>query len=69
MCSCGSPNAPFGLELSEFNDIESRSLRPMFGNPGATTLIFRSGGGSNSGHDGNRKVEEALPRDVLLVSQ
>ena len=34
------PNAPFGLELSEFNDIESRALRPNFWDPGATTLIL-----------------------------
>ncbi len=34
------PNAPFGLELSEFNDIESRKLRPNFWDPGATTLIL-----------------------------
>ncbi|HSR09354.1 MAG TPA: VOC family protein, partial [Bryobacteraceae bacterium] len=34
------PNAAFGLELSEFNDIESRTLRPNFWDPGATTLIL-----------------------------
>ena len=34
------PNAPFGLELSEFNDIESRALQPNFWDPGATTLIL-----------------------------
>jgi catechol 2,3-dioxygenase-like lactoylglutathione lyase family enzyme len=34
------PNVPFGLELSEFNDIESRALRPNFWDPGATTLIL-----------------------------
>ncbi len=34
------PNAPFGLELSEFNDIETRALRPNFWDPGATTLIL-----------------------------
>jgi catechol 2,3-dioxygenase-like lactoylglutathione lyase family enzyme len=34
------PNAPFGLELSEFNDIESRALWPNFWDPGATTLIL-----------------------------
>lgn len=34
------PNAPFGLELSEFNDIESRTLLPSFWDPGATTLIL-----------------------------
>ena len=34
------PNAPFGLELSEFNDIEARAVRPNFWDPGATTLIF-----------------------------
>lgn len=34
------PNAAFGLELSEFNNIESRALRPNFWDPGATTLIL-----------------------------
>lgn len=34
------PNAPFGLELSEFNDIESRAQQPNFWDPGATTLIL-----------------------------
>ncbi len=34
------PNAPFGLELSEFNDIENRALRPNMWDPGATTLIL-----------------------------
>ncbi len=34
------PNAPFGLELSEFNDIETRALQPNLWDPGATTLIL-----------------------------
>jgi len=34
------PNAPFGLELSEFNDIEIRALLPNLWDPGATTLIL-----------------------------
>ena len=34
------PHAAFGLELSEFDDIESRALRPNFWDPGATTLIL-----------------------------
>ena len=34
------PNTPFGLELSEFNDIEARTVRPNFWDPGATTLIL-----------------------------
>ena len=34
------PSAPFGLELSEFNDIENRALRPNLWDPGATTLIL-----------------------------
>ena len=34
------PNAPFGLELSEFNDIEARTVRPNLWDPGATTLIL-----------------------------
>ena len=34
------PNAPFGLELSEFNDIEYRAVRPNIWDPGATTLIL-----------------------------
>jgi catechol 2,3-dioxygenase-like lactoylglutathione lyase family enzyme len=35
------PGAEFGLELSEFNDIESKSVRPNFWDPGATSLILQ----------------------------
>ena len=35
------PGAEFGLELSEFNDIESKSVRPNFWDPGATGLILQ----------------------------
>ncbi len=34
------PNAPFGLELSEFDDIDNRAVQPNLWDPGATTLIF-----------------------------
>lgn len=34
------PGAEFGLELSEFNDIEARTVRPNLWDPGATTLIL-----------------------------
>ena len=34
------PNTPFGLELSEFNDIEARTVQPNLWDPGATTLIL-----------------------------
>ncbi len=34
------PNTPFGLELSEFNDIEARTVLPNRWDPGATTLIL-----------------------------
>lgn len=37
----GLPGAEFGLELSEFNGIESRSVRPNLWDPGATTLILQ----------------------------
>ena len=37
----GLPGAEFGLELSEFNGIESRSLRPNLWDPGATSLILQ----------------------------
>jgi catechol 2,3-dioxygenase-like lactoylglutathione lyase family enzyme len=34
------PNAEFGLELSEFNDIPQRTIVPKFWDSGATTLIL-----------------------------
>ncbi len=34
------PNAGFGLELSEFNDIETRAVQPNIWDAGATTLIL-----------------------------